>query len=208
MAWEWQPAVNAVGRLLCAWNPNNFQVDFHFSDKDFIKLGGVWLPDMQRLVVVNIYAPCDLLGKRQFWHNLRSKKIQSQDTCWCLIGDFNCIRHPTERMGCNRSSSDTSIIDEFNEWIAELEVDDIPCIGKSFTWVRPNGTCKSKLDRVLVTDGWLDKWPDSFQCNLERNYSDHCPIIMKSKSIDWGPKPFKVFYAWLKNKEYQKVAFL
>ena len=28
---------------------------------------------------------------------------------------------------------------------------------------------------------------------------------MKSKSIDWGPKPFKVFDAWLKNKEYQKV---
>ncbi|XP_040862120.1 uncharacterized protein, partial [Glycine max] len=50
----------------------------------------------------------------------------------------------------------------------------------------PNGTCKSKLDRVLVTDGWLAKWPDSSQLNLERNYSDHSPIILKSKSIDWA----------------------
>jgi len=86
-----------------------------------------------------------------------------------------------------------------------MEVDDIPCAGKSFTWVRPNGSCKSKLDRVVVSDGWLSKWPDSSQLYLERNYSDHCPIIMKSKSIDWGPKPFKVFDGWLNNKDYQKV---
>ena len=58
---------------------------------------------------------------------------------------------------------------------------------------------------LLPQNNKLHKWPDSSQCNLERNYSDHCPIIMKSKSIDWGPKPFKVFDAWLKNKEYQKV---
>ena len=121
VAWEWQPAVNAAGGLLFAWNNNTFQVDFRFSDKDFIMLGGVWLPKMQRVVVVNIYAPCGLLGKRQFWQNLRSKKIQSQDTCWCLVGDFNCIRHPLERMGSNCSSSDTSTIAEFNDWIAELE---------------------------------------------------------------------------------------
>ena len=114
VAWEWQPAVNAAGGLLCAWNNNTFQVDFRVSEKDFIMLGGTWLPEMQRLVVVNVYAPCDLRGKRQLWQNIRSRKIQSQDTCWCLVGDFNCIRHPSERMGCNRSSYDSSTMDEFN----------------------------------------------------------------------------------------------
>ena len=58
---------------------------------------------------------------------------------------------------------------------------------------------------LLPQNNKLHKWPDSSQCNLERNYSDHYPIIMKSKRIDWGPKPFKVFDAWLNNKEYQKV---
>ena len=86
-----------------------------------------------------------------------------------------------------------------------MEVDDIPCVGKPFTWVRPNGSCKSKLDRVCVSDGWLSKWPDNSQFNLERNYSDHCPIIMHSKCIDWGPKPFKVYDGWLMNKQFQKV---
>ena len=86
-----------------------------------------------------------------------------------------------------------------------MEVDDIPCLGKPFTWVRPNGSCKSKLDRVLVFDDWVSKWPDSSQHNLERNYSDHCPIILNSKNIDWGLKPFRVFDAWLHNKDFNKV---
>ncbi|KAL5168952.1 putative ribonuclease H protein [Glycine soja] len=57
--WEWQPAINAAGGLGCIWDNNKFQVDFRCSDKDYIMLGGVWLPQMQRVVVINLYAPCD-----------------------------------------------------------------------------------------------------------------------------------------------------
>eukprot|EP00256_Glycine_max_P044881 XP_006596782.1 uncharacterized protein LOC102662462 [Glycine max] len=128
---------------------------------------------------------------------LYSRKNQSQVQSWCLVGDFNCIRHPVERLGSTHSNSEANLIAEFNDWLAEMEVDDIPCVGKPFTWVRPNGSCKSKLDRVLVYDDWLSKWSDS--------YSDHCPILMNSKHTDWGPKPFRVFDAWLSNKDYTKV---
>ena len=58
---------------------------------------------------------------------------------------------------------------------------------------------------MLVSDDWLSKWPDSSQFNLERNYSDHCPILMNSKHTNWGPKPFRVFDALLSNKDYTKV---
>ncbi|GKV27064.1 hypothetical protein SLEP1_g36275 [Rubroshorea leprosula] len=30
-----------------------------------------------------------------------------------------------------------------------------------------------------------------------RSISDHCPIILKNISVDWGPRPFKWFDAWL-----------
>ena len=172
VAWEWQPAENTVGGLLCIWDNNNFQVDLRISEKGFIMLGGTWLAEMQRVVVDNIYAPCDIEGKRQLWQSLSRRKSQIQDECWCLVGDFNCVRNPSERLGSNRSNSDNGLISEFNDWLTAMEVDDIPCVGKPFTWVRPNGSCKSKLDRVCVSDGWLSKWPDSSQFNLERNYSD------------------------------------
>ena len=108
-------------------------------------------------------------------------------------------------MGNNHSNLDSNLISEFNDWLHDMEVDDIPCVGKLFTWFRPNGSCKSKLDRVLVSDAWLSKWPDSSQFILGRNYSNQCPVFMQSKCIDWGPKPFKVFDGWLMNKDYHKV---
>ncbi|KAL5159482.1 hypothetical protein HKD37_15G043793 [Glycine soja] len=181
--WEWVPAVNTAGGLLCIWNNNNFQVEVKTAERGFIMLEGVWMAEMQRVVVANIYAPCEIESKRQLWEKL----------------------HPTERLGSRHSNSEANLIAKFNDWLAEMEIDDIPCVGKPFTWVRPNGSCKSKLDRVLVSDDRLSKWPDSSQFNLERNYSDHCPILMNSKCTDWGPKPFRVFDAWMFNKDYTKV---
>ncbi|KAH1232409.1 hypothetical protein GmHk_09G025071 [Glycine max] len=201
---EWVPAVNTAGGLLCIWNNNNFQVEVKTAERGFIMLEGVWMEEMQRVVVANIYAPCEIESKRQLWEKLYSRKSQSQIQSWCLVGDFNCIRHPVERLGSRHSNSEANLIAKFNDWLAEMEIDDIPCVGKPFTWVRPNGSCKSKLDRVLVFDDWLSKWPDSSQFNLERKYSDHCPILMNSKCTDWGPKPFRVFDAWLSNKDYTK----
>ncbi|KAH1189847.1 Ubiquitin carboxyl-terminal hydrolase 13 [Glycine max] len=86
LVWEWQPAVNATGGLLCVWNNNNFQVDFRVSEKGFIMLGGVWVPDMQRVVVVNIYAPCDMGGKRQLWQELNSQhQFNARESDWGFI---------------------------------------------------------------------------------------------------------------------------
>jgi len=76
VAWEWQPAENTAGGLLCIWDNNNFQVDFKISEKGFIMLGGTWLAEMQRVIVVNIYAPCDSEGKIQLWQSLSRRKSQ------------------------------------------------------------------------------------------------------------------------------------
>ena len=44
---------------------------------------------------------------------------------------------------------------EFNDWIADLDVEDVPSVSRKFTWYRPNGTSKSKIDRVLVSTDWF-----------------------------------------------------
>jgi len=74
---------------------------------------------------------------------------------------------------------DYAPINAFNEWINDLEMVEPPCIGKKFTWFRPNGSAKSKLDKVLVSSEWLTKWPDSSQSILDRNFSDHCPVLFR-----------------------------
>ena len=78
-------------------------------------------------------------------------------------------------------------------------------VGPKYTWIRPNGYVKSRLDRFLVSDQWLSLWPDCCQHVLQRDLSDHCPIILQTNMVDWGPKPFRVFDWWLQQKQYQKL---
>ena len=100
---------------------------------------------------------------------------------------------------------EASSINDFNEWIADLDFVETPNVGRSFTWLKPNGVAKSRLDRILVSHQWLHKWPDSTSFTLDRNFSDHCPILLRAKITDWGPKPFRVFDCWLKEKSFEQM---
>ncbi|KAL8510658.1 hypothetical protein ACS0TY_017467 [Phlomoides rotata] len=69
--------------------------------------------------------------------------------------------------------------------------------------MRSNGTCKSQLDRILINNKWVEKWPDSYQKGLRRSISDHCPIILENKGKFWGPKPFRVVNAWFTHSDFR-----
>ena len=86
-----------------------------------------------------------------------------------------------------------------------MELQEIKSFGSRFTWFRPNGSVKSRLDRCLVFEQWLSHWPDSSQHVIQRDFADHCPIILKTDMVDWGPKPFRVLDWWLKHKDYQRM---
>ena len=47
---------------------------------------------------------------------------------------------------------------EFNDFIDKSELEDIPMVDRKFTWYKPNGSVKSRIDRVLVSWEWLDIW--------------------------------------------------
>lgn len=89
-------------------------------------------------------------------------------------GDFNAIRMTQERRG------EENIIDygrrdmeDFNTFIQNMELFEIPILGKRFTWFRPNGKAMSHIDIFLLSYEWLVSWPDSSQLVLDREYSDH-----------------------------------
>ena len=41
------------------------------------------------------------------------------------------------------------------------------------------------------------------QLTLPRNFSDHCPILLRAKSVDWGPKSFRILDCWLTDKSFK-----
>ena len=89
-----------------------------------------------------------------------------------------------------------------------MALEEVRSVGRRFTWCRPNGSVMSKLDRFLLSDEWLSQWPDSTQFVLERDFSDHCPILLKARTIDWGPKPLRIMDWWLKDKGFQDLVKL
>lgn len=57
----------------------------------------------------------------------------------------------------------------------------------------------SRLDRFLVSHDWLSLWPDCVQEVMDREISDHCPLLLRFARQDWGPQPFRVINCWFQN---------
>ena len=182
--WECVPSINAAGGLLCIWNNESFSVERRAVGRGYIMLEGVWIKENKKVFIINVYAPCDLQGKRDQWNELLQLKSSHPDGCWCVLGDFNSIRHHQDRLSSSQSVANSSNMIEFNSWISDMDLEEVRSLGRKFTWCRPNGSAMSRLDRFLLSDNWLSLWPDTTQFVLDRDYSDHCPILLRSKTID------------------------
>jgi len=82
---------------------------------------------------------------------------------------------------------------------------ELPYVGKKFTWFNSNGSAKSRLDRVLVCEEWMQIWPMCKQYVQRREVSNHCALVVKSMDKDWGPKPFRTIEAWLSEKGFMEM---
>ncbi|GKU92519.1 hypothetical protein SLEP1_g6233 [Rubroshorea leprosula] len=111
-----------------------------------------------------------------------------------IEGDFNVVRRANERAGCSMTSSEMR---EFDDFIHSSELIDLPLVGRKYTWYSSNGQHMSRLNRFLLSEEWMAKWSNVKQRGMKRSVSDHCPILLKNELMDWGPKPFKFYDAWL-----------
>ena len=207
IGWEAYPSVNSAGGILCIRNEREFKVESRFIGAGFILLSGKRGQESQPVHIVNIYSPCNLQEKRVLWDSVSQLKNQNASGYWFILGDFNNIRTSTEIIGSSQRGQMDGTKAEFNDWIDDMEVEEAPWVGKRFTWFRPNGIAKSKLDRFMVSPDWHSKWPGSTQSTLVKNFSDHCPVLLSSKSVNWGPKPFRILDCWLSDKSFKKVVF-
>ncbi|GKV50269.1 hypothetical protein SLEP1_g56981 [Rubroshorea leprosula] len=151
--------------------------------------------------IINIYSPCDLPSKRALWASLKNL-ITEIGGNWCLMGDFNAVRNEQERKG---GMSIRREMPEFDEFINECGLVDLPLIGRKFTWYQSNGASMSRLDRFLLSEEWCLNWENVKQWGLNRSLSYHCPIVLKNQITDWGPKPFRFFDAWMELPQFKDI---
>ncbi|CAK8564335.1 unnamed protein product [Lathyrus sativus] len=93
----------------------------------------------------------------------------------------------------------------FDDFISKVDLVDLPLKGRCFTWSKLDGSSMSRVDRFLVSEGWMHQWPNRVQICLEKSIYDHCPIIICDKEVNWGPKPFHMIKCWRDLKGYHNV---
>jgi len=202
IGWLHYEGVTGSGGLLSLWHKEAFCYNSHLMGKGFIDVFGTYSEANVKCVIVNVYAACNLRDKKMLWEEMSNVKASSQDIVWCFCGDFNAIRSRNERKGRTNREDQSSEIVGFNRFIDSNLLFDLPIVGKKFTWFNSNGMTKSRLDRVLITEEWLDCWPMCMQYVQRREVSDHCAIVVKSLLKDWGPKPFRSINAWLSERGF------
>lgn len=76
-----------------------------------------------------------------------------------------------------------------------------------FTWSNASGIIRSKLDRVLVSNTWLQRELECRANFMARGiFSDHSPVIVYMfKDLPTYPKPFKFHNMWTKHPEFKKI---
>ncbi|GJW56437.1 RNA-directed DNA polymerase, eukaryota [Tanacetum coccineum] len=119
-----------------------------------------------------------------------------------VMRDFNEVRFVSKRHVFTFYASNAA---EFNTFITNSHLIDVPLGGYSFTWSDKHASKMSKLDRFLISDGLLDLFPNLSGLILHCRIFDHKPIILKESHMDYGLTPFCLFHSWFLEQDLAYV---
>ncbi|KAL4560863.1 hypothetical protein LXL04_033019 [Taraxacum kok-saghyz] len=171
------------------------------KSRHFLAVVGYWRGIVGETILVNVYGPQAPTDKKTFWQNLLNLMNSRTDT-WIFFGDFNAVRRPDERFN---STFCLNIAVAFNIFITDAGLLDMNMGGRKFTYFCDDECKLSKLDRFLVCPNFMNAFPNASVMALPREYSDHCPILLKTCRIDFGPTPFRFFNSWLYREDCDTI---
>ncbi|KAJ0545596.1 putative RNA-directed DNA polymerase [Helianthus annuus] len=180
------------GGLLSLWNLCVFKKELEVKNQNFILLKGKVIGEGVDLIIVNIYGSTLKTNRRRMWEELLEAKNMINGH-WIMLGDFNEVRFPEERFN---SQFDASAAMCFNSFISRGGFQEYNMGGMRFTFLAGDGSNLSKIDRVLVCNNFMDKWPNASLLALNRKITDHSPLILSTVNNSFGPSPFRLFNSW------------
>ena len=91
------------------------------------------------------------------WEKLRQLRLlraSNPEGLWCFLGDFNSIRSQEERIGSSQRIVGTYDTSGFNEWISDMELQEIKSFGGRYRYNMMGGMEHAKMvqTRVLKPD--------------------------------------------------------
>ncbi|XP_058180107.1 uncharacterized protein LOC131298648 [Rhododendron vialii] len=182
----------SLGRVFVCWDSNVLQIQVIDQSDQFIHCEVQPKCGDPSFFATFLYGGNIFLNRQALWASLHHLSTTSP---WIVLGDFNVIRFPREKVW--GIVSWPSYMDEFNNYLYALQLDDLRYSGYFLTWANkqdPIHFVSTKLDRVLVNEHWMRVFNCSFAHFPTPGIFDHSPAIT---TILPGPrkssKPFKFF---------------
>ncbi|KAJ8444130.1 LOW QUALITY PROTEIN: hypothetical protein Cgig2_029905 [Carnegiea gigantea] len=148
---------------------------------------------MKTFFITFVYGANHEAQRAPLWEDL-IHIAKEMDEAWCVLGDFNAVLYPGDRMG----GTDVQFheIKNFSDCIITCELSN----GPYYTYT--NKTIWTRIDRVLVNTYWYNTF-DICQLNYMANsLSDHTAMVL---SFPWYPKPkpsFQFCDMWIRDPSF------
>ncbi|XP_011101575.1 uncharacterized protein LOC105179634 [Sesamum indicum] len=174
------PAVVVVARAIwIAWDDNFVDVDVVECGTQFIHCHVTTRAPHELIAVIVVYGANEVAERRALWGTLETKATQCVDITWLVAGDFNAVRDLSEVCG---TSGDIQIaMDDFNACIENAGLLPLPMQGEWFTWHNRSATPQNlwkRLDRMMINDRWMARFPNASYSTLTPRTSDHSPMVL------------------------------
>ncbi|KAL0310277.1 UNVERIFIED_CONTAM: hypothetical protein Scaly_2944000 [Sesamum calycinum] len=179
--WRWFVDYTGPGnRIWIAWNDELIHVDILNVDSQFVHCR-VHVHEVHETILLTVvYGANDVSARRELWQGLIDWAVTVGNEPWLVGGDFNAVLDLSEVSG---ASGDIRVaMNEFNDCIIQTGLLPLPMQGERFTWHNCSLNGRSlwkRLDRLLVNDVWMDRWPNLYYTCLTPRTSDHSPLVLK-----------------------------
>ncbi|KAL0288912.1 UNVERIFIED_CONTAM: hypothetical protein Sangu_2637400 [Sesamum angustifolium] len=179
--WRWFVDYAGPGnRIWIAWNDELIDVDILNVGTQFIHCRVLVHELHESIFTTVVYGANDVSTRRELWQELIDLAGTIGNVPWLVGGDFNAVLDMSEVSG---ASGDIRVATtEFNDCILQTGLLSLPMQGERFTWHNCSLDGRSlwkRLDRLLVNDVWMDRWPNLYYTCLTPRTSDHSPMVLK-----------------------------
>ena len=192
--WAVQESEGASGGILIMWDRRVVEVQDCAKGQYSICCRFKNIQDQVEWAFLGVYGPNADVDRGILWEELAV--IHSWwGVPWCIGGDFNVVRFPSEKWGAGRH---TGAMQNFSDFVFELGLVDLPLLEGQFTWSNnQDPSTKSRIDRFLVSTDLEEQFTKLTQKALPRFVSDHYPIMLECGSFNRGKSYFKFENMWL-----------
>ncbi|KAL2224883.1 UNVERIFIED_CONTAM: hypothetical protein Sindi_3122000 [Sesamum indicum] len=178
--WKWYMDYGSSGnRVWIAWDDNFIDVNVVECGTQFIHCLVNIRAIHESVAVTVAYGATEVVDRRELWNAMENLAIQCADIPWLIGGDFNAVRDLSEVCG---TLEDIRIaIEDFNAAIQNTGLLPLPMQGEWYTWHNHNATPRNlwkRLDRMLINDRWMARFPNTLYSVLTPRTSDHSPMVL------------------------------